>query len=48
MHQRFLIAALERLLDLDLPDEVCPVALPAEAGHLACLDSDHLWEIDLD
>ena len=45
---RFYIAALERVLDWDLPDEVCFQAVPAEAGHLAGLDSDQRQEIDPD
>lgn len=44
----FLIDALDRVLDWDLPDEVCPGALSAQAGLLAGLDAEQLSETDLD
>lgn len=44
----YLIDALDRVLDLDLPDEACSVALSAQVGHLAGIDAEQLSEIDLD
>ncbi len=44
----FLIAALDHVLNWELPDDACQTAVPAEAAHLAGLDSDDLERADLD
>jgi len=43
----FVLDALDRVLAWDLPDEVCPYAVTAEAGLLAGMDPELVEEIDL-
>ena len=43
----FVLDALDRVLAWDLPDELCPHAVTAEAGLLAGLDPELVEEIEL-
>ena len=40
--QSYYLDALDHVLGWNLPDEACPQAVTAQAGHLAGLDSDEL------
>ena len=44
----FYLDALERVLAWDLPDDLCPYAISAQAGLLAGVESDRLAEDDSD
>jgi hypothetical protein len=43
----YVLDALDRVLAWDLPDEVCPHAISAEAGLLAGLAPELVEDIDL-
>ena len=38
----FLTDALDLVLDWDLPDDVCPLAVTTQASHMAGLQSDEV------
>ena len=44
----FVIEALNRVLDLDMPDEVYPEAFNAQACRLAGLEAEDAWSYDVD
>ena len=44
----YIVAAVERVLTWDLPDEAIAHAVCSEAGHLAGLDPEHVSGVDLD
>jgi len=43
----YIVDAVERVLSWGLPDEAIAQAVSAEAGYLAGLESEQLFEIDL-
>jgi hypothetical protein len=43
----YIVDAVDRVLSWDLPDEALAHAVSVEAGHLAGLDSEQLFEVDI-
>jgi len=43
----YIVDAVDNVLSWGLPDEAIAQAISSEAGHLAGLDSEQLFEVDL-
>ena len=43
----YIVDAVERVLTWDLPDEAIAQAVSSEAGHLAGLDSEQVFEVEI-